>query len=179
MSSDICCSVSLCSLDYAKRIQEQCPHLSTVKLDQPIPVSVADKDIVLSGIALQDVPIQWSPGKASLHTMLVVPNLSSNILFGNNHLEATRAVTDHKACTVTFNHLQMQFVMKCPAKPPHSPNETVESNLVSLSATTVAPRLLVPGLNFFRLCLVLITCGFVASTVSVISDFLTTQPMSQ
>ena len=111
--------------------------------------------------------------------MLVVPNLSSNILFGNNHLEATHAVTDHKACTVTFNHLQMQFVMKCPAKPPYPPNKTVESNLVSLSTTTVAPQLLVPGLNFVRLCLVLITCGFVASTVSVISDFLTTQPMSQ
>ena len=35
--------------------------------------------------------------------------------------------------------------MKCPAKPPHRPNGTVESNLVSLSATTVAPQSLVPG----------------------------------
>ena len=91
MPLDSCCSVSLCSLDHAKGIQEQYPHLSTVKLEQPIPVSVADNDSVLNGIALQDVPIQWGPGKASLHTMLVVPNLSWNILFGNNHLEATHA----------------------------------------------------------------------------------------
>lgn len=179
MPLDSCCSVSLCSLDHAKRIQEQCPHLSTVRLEQPIPASVADNDSVLNGIALQDVPIQWGPGKASLHTMLVVPNLSWNILLVTTTLKATHAVTDHKARTVTFNHPQMQFVMNCPAKPPHRPNGTVESNLVSLSATTVAPQSLVPGLNFVRLCLVVITCGYVASTVSVISDFLTTQPMSQ
>ena len=45
------CSVSLCSLDHAKRIQEQCPHLTAVKLKQSIPVNAADNDSVLNGIA--------------------------------------------------------------------------------------------------------------------------------
>ena len=119
MPLDSCCSVSLCSLDHAKRIQEQRPHLSRVKLEQPIPVSVADNDSVLNGIPLQDVPIRWGPGKASLHSMLVVPNLSWNILFGNNHLEATHADTNHKACTVTFNHPQICHEMS--SKAPSSP----------------------------------------------------------
>ncbi len=118
MPLDSCCSVSLCSLDHAQYIQEQCPHLSTVKLDHPIPVSVADNDSVLNGIALHDVPIQWGPGKEFIHAMLVVPKLSLSILFGNNYLEAAHAITDHKRHTVTFNHPQMQFIMKCPMEQP-------------------------------------------------------------
>ena len=130
MRFDSCYSVSLCSLDHAQHIQEQCPHLSTVK--PTYPVSVADNDSVLNGIALQDVPIQWGPGKESIRTMLVVPKLSWSILFGNNHLEAAHAITDHKSRTVTFNHPQMQFIMKCPASPPHVPMEQPSLTLYHL-----------------------------------------------
>ncbi len=33
------------------------------KIDQPIPINVADNDRVLNSMALQVVLIQWNPGK--------------------------------------------------------------------------------------------------------------------
>ena len=93
---DSCCSVSLCSLDHAKHMQAKYPNYKWVKLPSPIPIHVANEDAGLQGIGMQDVRIDWGPGKFSIHTMLVVPKLSFPVRFGNNHLELCDAVVSHK-----------------------------------------------------------------------------------
>ena len=50
---------------------------------------------------------------------------------------------------------------------------------MSLSATTVSPQLLVPGLNFVCLCIVVTTCALVASMMPAPSGLLSTQPTFQ
>ena len=59
---DSCCSVSLCSLNHAERVQQLHPDLKMTKLTKPVAINVANEDAVLQGIALQDVPITWGQG---------------------------------------------------------------------------------------------------------------------
>ena len=99
---DSCCSVSLCSLEHAKLMQEKYPSFKWVKLPSPVAIHVANKDAGLQGVGMQDVRIDWGPGKYSVHTMLVVPKLSFPVLFGNNHLESCDAVVSHKERIVHF-----------------------------------------------------------------------------
>ena len=106
---DSCCSVSLCSLDHAKHMQAKYPDYKWVKLPSPIPIHVANEDAELQGIGMQDVRIDWGPGKFSIHTMAVVPKLSFPVLFGNNHLELCDAVVSHKDRVVHFRHPTIQF----------------------------------------------------------------------
>ena len=129
---DSCCSVSLCSLEHAKLMQEKYPSFKWVKLPSPVAIHVANKYAGLQGVGMQDVRIDWRPGKYSVHTMLVVPKLSFPVLFGNNHLESCDAVVSHKERIVHFRHPAMQFKVKCPLEPPRQPNGTVETNVVSL-----------------------------------------------
>ena len=105
------------------------------KLTKPVAINVANKDAVFQSIALQDVPFSWGPGKLSIHTMLVVPELAWNILFGNNHLEATDTIVKHKERIVRFTHPQMQFAIKCSREPPVRPSGRVETNVVFLITT--------------------------------------------
>ena len=100
---DSCCSVSSCSLKHAKLMQEKYPSFKWVKLSSPVAVHVANKDAELQGVGMQDVHINWGPGKYSVHTMLVVPKLSFPALFGNNHLECCDAVVSHKERIVHDN----------------------------------------------------------------------------
>ena len=93
---DSCYSVSLCSLEHAKLMEEKYPSSKLVKLPSPIPIHVANKDAVLQGVGTHNVRIDWVPGKYSVHTMLVVPKLSFPVLFGNNHLELCDPVVAHK-----------------------------------------------------------------------------------
>jgi hypothetical protein len=44
------------------------PDLKMTKLTKPVVINVANEDAVLQGIALQDIPITWGPGKSSVHT---------------------------------------------------------------------------------------------------------------
>ena len=153
---DSCCLVSLCSLDHAKHMQAKYPNYKWVKLPSPIPIHVANDDAGLQGIGMQDVRIDWGPGKFSIHTMLVVPKLSFPVLFGNNHLELCDAVVSHKDRVVHFRYPKMQFKIKCPSEPPRRPNGTVETNVISLFVHSEKPQKLQHGINFVTLCLSLI-----------------------
>ena len=70
---------------------------------------MADNQSSLSAAAVQEVPILWIPGKETIHVTLDVPNMSWPLLVGENHLEATQALSDHSAKTVTFHHPAMNF----------------------------------------------------------------------
>ena len=62
-------------------------HLFTwVKLPSLEPIHVANQEAGLQVVSMQDMRIEWGPGKDSVHTMLVVPKLSFPVLFRNNHL---------------------------------------------------------------------------------------------
>ena len=78
---DSCCSVSLFSLEHAKLIQEKHPSFTWVKLPFPKPIHVAKQVAGLQGVGMQDVRTEWGPGKHSLHRILVVPKLSSQLSF--------------------------------------------------------------------------------------------------
>jgi len=45
--------------------------------------------------------------------MVVVPQLAWPILFGENHLPATKALVDHDQPSITFRHPNMQFTIPC------------------------------------------------------------------
>jgi hypothetical protein len=57
-------------------------------------------------------------GKESIFTMLVVPQLSWPILFGENHLHSTKALVDHAVPSIEFRHPSMQFMIKCSLEKP-------------------------------------------------------------
>ena len=114
---DSCCSVTLCSLDHAQHIQLARPELNYKKLDKPIPVQMADATTSLKAVAVQEVPISWLPDKETIHVALVVPNMSWPLLFGENHLAATQALSDHSNKTVTFHHPAMNFTISCDQQP--------------------------------------------------------------
>ena len=134
-------------------MQAKYPDYKWVKLPSPIPIHVANEDAGLQGIGMQDVRIDWGPGKFSIRTMLVVPKLSLPVLFGNNHLELCDAVVSHKDSVVHFRHPKMQFKIKCPSQPQRRPNGTVETNVVSLFVHSEKPQKLQYGINFVTLCL--------------------------
>ncbi|KAL9984580.1 hypothetical protein ACROYT_G006890 [Oculina patagonica] len=110
---DSCCSVTLCSLDHAQHIHSARPELNYKKLEKPIPVQMADTSASLTAVAVQEVPITWLPNKETIHVALVVPNMSWPLLFGENHLAATQALSDHSNKTVTFRHPAMNFTVSC------------------------------------------------------------------
>ena len=65
-----------------------------------------------------------------MHTMLVVPKLSSPVHFENNHLESCNAVVSHKESIIHFRDPSMQFKIKCPTEEQRHPIGTVEMNFV-------------------------------------------------
>ena len=134
-------------------MQEKHPSFSWVKLPSPIPIHVVNQEAGLQGVGMQDVRVEWGPGKHSVHTMLVVPKLSFPALFGNNHLESCDAVVSHKERIVHFRHPAMQFKVKCPSEPPRRPNGTAETNFVSLYVYSEKPQKLQRGINLVTLCL--------------------------
>ncbi|CAB4038430.1 pol poly [Paramuricea clavata] len=50
--------------------------------------------------------------------MLVVPQLSWPILFGENHLHSTQALVNHAVPSIEFRHPNMQFMIKCSLENP-------------------------------------------------------------
>ena len=68
----------------------------------------------------------WLPNKETIHVALVVPNMSWPLLFGENHLAATQALSDHSNKTVTFRHPAMNFTVACDkATASHDPQAAV------------------------------------------------------
>ena len=77
----------------------------------------ADNSASLNAVGVQEVPIAWLPNKETVHVALVVPNMSWPLLFGENHLAATHALSDHREKTVTFRHPAMNFTISCDKAP--------------------------------------------------------------
>lgn len=109
LSLDSYCSVSLVTADHAIAITtniRSCqnpflsPSLMQSQISPPLP------PWMFPGIT-------WSNGRESIFTMLVVPHLSWPILFGENHLHATKALVDHDQPSITFRHRSMQFTVPC------------------------------------------------------------------
>jgi len=95
--------------------------LNYKKLEKPIPVQMAD-----TSTSLKEVPIAWLRDKETIHVALVVPNMSWPLLFGENHLAATQALSDHSNKTVTFRHPAMNFTISCDkASPSQDPQAAV------------------------------------------------------
>ena len=86
---DSCCSVSLVSQNHAETVVKFNPALQFTKVEQSIPVSVAGPNSSFRAVGILQVPIVWETGKSAIFTMLVVPNLTWPILFGQNHLRKT------------------------------------------------------------------------------------------
>ena len=110
---DSCCSVTLCSLDHAQLIHSEGPELNYKKLEKPIQVQMADTNASLTGVAVQEVPIMWLPNKETIHVVLVVQYMSWPLLFGENHLAVTQALSNHSNKTVTFRQPAMNFTVAC------------------------------------------------------------------
>ena len=117
------------------------------------------------------IPVTWENGICSTFSMLVVPSLTWLILFGQNHLRRTKAITDHNGLKVTFNNPSMKFTLKCgDSNPPDSFHNLSSQNstIVSSGNANVAflltavpsplPRkkiVLYRGFNLVTLCLVM------------------------
>ena len=73
---------------------------------------------------MMQIPIVWENGHCSIFSMFVVPGLIWPILFGQNHLKQTKAITDHDELTVYFKHPSLRFQIKCVDSNPfaHFPN---------------------------------------------------------
>ena len=169
---DSCCSLSLVSQIHAELVSQKCPHLSYKKLATPLSVSVANPDSQLKAVGIMQIPITWENGICSTFSMLVVPNLIWAILFGQNHLKQTKAITDHDGLRVRFNHPSMNFEIKCGdsnpiASFPHLSSQTSNSRPCSSAHVacllTAVPPITQPkehvtlhrGFNLVTLCLVM------------------------
>ena len=82
-------------------------------LQSPLPVAVANPSSQLTATGVMQVPIIWENGRPSIFSMLVVPGLAWQILFGQNHLRKTQAHTNHAARQVYFADPQLNFTVKC------------------------------------------------------------------
>ena len=110
---DSCCSVSLVSQNHAKTVVKFNPALQFTKLEQPIPVSVARPNSSLRAVGVLQVPIVLELGQSALFTMLVVPNLTWPIIFGQNHLRRTDARINSKDLRVFFADPALNFEVQC------------------------------------------------------------------
>ena len=110
---DSCCSLSMVSKTHTELVSQKCPNLSYKKLATPLSVSVASPDSQLQAVGIMQIPITWENGICSTFSMLVVPGLIWPILFGQNHLRQTKAITDHDGLKVTFNNPSMKFTITC------------------------------------------------------------------
>ena len=110
---DSCCSISLVSKNHAETVAKKHPNLKLTKLEQQIPVSVAGPNSNLRAVGIMQVPIVWDNGKSVIFTMLVVPNLTWPILFGQNHLRKTDARIRSKELKVYFADPAMDFEISC------------------------------------------------------------------
>ena len=59
------------------------------------------------------MPIVWETGKSAIFTMLVVPNVTWRILFGQSHLCKTDADIYSMDLRVFFAHPNLNFEVKC------------------------------------------------------------------
>ena len=165
---DTGCSISLVSENQTKTVARNCPTLTFTKSEHPIVVSAACPSSQLQAVGIMQVPIVWDSGITSTFSMLVVPNLSWPILFGQNHLSATNAQIYSYARTVYFGHDTMKFTVRCSNTNPLTAFPSLSSLLgsptspVSCLVTAIptpdrpiSPIQLAKGFNLISVCLVI------------------------
>ena len=167
---DSCCSVSLVSQNHAETVAKFNPALQFTKLEQPIPVSVAGPNSTLRAVGVMQVPIVWETGKSAIFTMLVVPNLTWPLLFGQNHLRKTDARIYSKELKVYFADSAMNFEITCYDSNPNEAFPALRSQQPCRSSTANVTCLLTAmpshdapaehvsltrGLNFVTVCIVI------------------------
>ena len=174
---DSCCSVSLVSQNHANLVSKSRPDLLFTNLEQPIPVSVAGPSSTPRAVSTMQVPIIWENGRLATFTMLVVPQLSSPILFGQNHLRSTDAHIFSKNLCVYFAAPSMNFYVTCydssplaafPSLKPPQPSSYSAANVTCLLTPFPVPEGNTPirltrGLNILTVCL-LLTSSFLNSS---------------
>ena len=114
------------------------------------------------------VPIVWETGKSTIFTMLIVPNLTWPLLFGQNHLRKTDAGIYSKDLKVYFADSAMDFEINCYDSNPNEAFTALRSHQPCRSSTanftyllTAMPRHDAPvepvslsrGLNFVTVCI--------------------------
>ena len=166
---DSCCSVSLVSQNHADLVSRSRPDLLFTKLEQPIPVSVAGPSSTLRAVGTMQIPIIWENGRLTTFTMLVVPELSWPILFGQNHLRITDAHIFSKDLRVYFAEPSMNFYVTCYNSSPLAAFPSLKSRTSfpssAANVTCLLTPLLIPdgnspirlfrGLNLITVCLLL------------------------
>ena len=158
---------------HAELVAKSRPDLKFAKLEQPVPVSVAGPCSSLRAVGTMQVPIVWENGRVTTFTMLVVPNLSWPILFGQNHLRMTDANIRSKALTVFFADPSMNFDIVCYDCSPLTAFPTLDTGTLRHSSVANVTCLLTPlpppssgsssqthlslsrGLNLVTVCLIL------------------------
>ena len=101
---------------------------------------MADTSASLNAVAVQEVPIAWLPDKETVHVALLVPNMSWPLLFGENHLAGTHALSDHREKTVTFRHPAMKFTISCDKAPvSQEPHAQLPVVLLDIQIATLHP----------------------------------------
>ena len=103
----------LVSKGHAEVIVKAHPTLKFTKLSTPLSVSVASPQAQLRAVSSFQVPIIWDNGRASVFSMLVVPQLAWPMLFGQNYLWMIQAHTDHAGLKVRFDHSALNFTITC------------------------------------------------------------------
>ena len=166
---DSCCSVSLVSQNHAETVVKFNPALQFTKLEQPIPVSVAGPNSSLRAFGVLQVPIVWESGQSALFTMVVDPNLTWPILFGQNHLRKTDARIYSKDLRVCFAdpalNCEVQYydtnpLEAFPTLRGHQPCRSSTVNVTCLltampqPGTTAEHVSLTRGLNLVTVCIV-------------------------
>ena len=89
------------------------PELQFSRLEQPVIVSAASPSASLKAVGIMQVPILFENRRSATFSMLVVPDLSWPILFGQNHLRMTDAHIKSRELKVYFADRKLGFEVNC------------------------------------------------------------------
>ena len=180
---DSCCSVSLVSQNHVETTVKFNPALQ-FKVEQSILVSVPRPNSSLRAVGILPVSIVRETGKSAIFTMLVVPNETRPILFGQNHLHKTDAHIHSKDLSIFFAHPDLNFEVKCyntypiyafPTLRGHQPCHSSMANVMCLLTSLPQPGKtdehisLTRGLDLVTVCIVI--------AASLISSPLVARPL--
>ena len=128
LSLDSCCSVSLVSKVHADFVASKRPELKYCSLEERIFDTAADLKSIVKA------PATVETNTKTVFTMLVVRGPVLPILFGENHLHASKAlVIDDYVPVVTFRHPSMQFCVQYSLGNPFKDFPSVLARNASLS----------------------------------------------
>ena len=98
---------------HAVNVTKNFPNLNYEALANSIPLSAASPQVKLQVVVIMQIPIHWSPRAENVFKMLVVPNLTWPVLFGESPLNQTAVLVDHGKKQVHFCHPDINFIFQC------------------------------------------------------------------